>query len=66
MTAKIDANKFLENMALGEEEEAPKKTQPEPESVSRPKDAEPAQPSPLVSFSPPKRRNITEAYRRLF
>ena len=52
MTAKIDANKFLENMALGEEEEAPKKTQPEPESVSRPK----PEPAPRVLQPSVKRR----------
>ena len=52
MTAKIDANKFLENMALGEEEEAPKKTQPQPQSVSRPK----PEPAPRVLQPSVKRR----------
>jgi hypothetical protein len=52
MTAKIDANKFLENMALGEEEEAPKKTQPKPQSVSHPK----PEPAPRVLQPSVKRR----------
>jgi hypothetical protein len=51
MTAKIDANKFLENMALGEEE-APKKTQPKPQSVSHPK----PEPAPRVLQPSVKRR----------
>ena len=37
MTAKIDANKFLENMALTEGEEAPKKAEPKPQTVARAK-----------------------------
>ena len=52
MTAKIDANKFLENMALGEEEEAPKTMQPQPQSVSRPK----PEPAPRVLQPSVKRR----------
>ncbi len=52
MTTKIDASKFLENMALGEQEEAPKRTPPKPQSVSRPK----PEPAPRVLQPSVKRR----------
>jgi hypothetical protein len=52
MTTKIGASKFLENMALSQEEEVPKRTEPKPQSVARPK----PEPAPRILQPSVKRR----------